>query len=122
MSYTRLPRFASRAALAVALAAVLLATLAVPGTALASEGSEPVPSEQGQHFQIEDNTSGDPESNLPYLFAVFVITWALFFAYVVYMTLKQRRMQAEIEVLSAGLNKRAGAPPEDVGTDDGPNK
>jgi len=89
-------------------AAVTVAVLLAPGTALAFEGSELVPAEQGQHFQIEDNTSGDPEANLPYLFAVFIITWGLFFGYVIYMTLKQRRMQAEIEALSAAMHEKIG--------------
>lgn len=115
MSYTRLPQSAFNAVsprngilAAIAVAAVVTAALLTPGTALAFEGSELVPTEQGQHFQIEDNVSGDPEGNLPYLFAVFIITWALFFGYVFYMTLKQRRMQAEIEALSAALNEKIG--------------
>jgi CcmD family protein len=112
MSYTRSPQFAFRAGLgAIAIAAVLLAALALPAAAFASEGSGPVPVEPGQHFQIEDNTSGEPDANLPYLFAVFIITWGLFFAYVIYMTLKQRRMQAEIEALAAALQDKAGPPP-----------
>ncbi len=111
MSYTRSPQFASRAALALALAAVLLAALFVPAVSLAAEGSAPVPVEQGQHFQIEDNTSGEPDANLPFLFAVFMITWGLFFAYVIYMTLKQRRMQAEIDALSDALQEKAEPPP-----------
>jgi CcmD family protein len=97
--------------LALALAAVLLAAMALPAVTLAAEGSEPVPVEQGQHFQIEDNTSGEPDANLPFLFAVFMITWGLFFAYVIYMTLKQRRMQAEIEALAAALQEKIGTHP-----------
>ena len=93
----------------VAVAAVVMVGLLGPGTVLAFEGSELVPVEQGQHFQVEDNTSGDPEGNLPYLFAVFIITWGLFFGYVVYMTLKQRRMQAEIEALSVALHEKIGS-------------
>lgn len=111
ISYTRSPQFASRAALALALAAVLLAAMILPAITLAAEESEPVPVEQGQHFQIEDNTSGEPDANLPFLFAVFIITWGLFFAYVIYMTLKQRRMQAEIDALSAVLQGKVGTQP-----------
>ena len=112
MSYTRSPRFAFRAGFgAIAIAAVLLTALALPTVALAKEGSELVPVEQGRHFQIEDNTSGEPDANLPFLFAVFIITWGLFFAYVIYMTLKQRRMQAEIDALSAAMQEKAEPPP-----------
>jgi CcmD family protein len=89
----------------------VLSALLAPSIALAFEGSELVPVEQGQNSQIEDNVSGDPEGNLPYLFAVFIITWGLFFGYVVYMTLKQRRMQAEIEALSAAMHEKIGPHP-----------
>jgi CcmD family protein len=119
MSYTRLPQSvfranpgaAIRAVMALAIAAMVMAALLAPGTALAFEDSELVPVEQEQHFQIEDNTSGDPEANLPYLFAVFIITWGLFFGYVFYMTMKQRRMQAEIEALRDALNEKIGTAP-----------
>ena len=49
---------------------------------------------------------GDPEANLPYLFAVFFITWAAFFGYVFIMSRRQREMQNEIDVLKAVLDER----------------
>ena len=51
---------------------------------------------------------GDPEANLPFLFAVFIITWAAFFVYVFYVSRKQREMQAEIEALKRALEERDG--------------
>ena len=48
----------------------------------------------------------DPEANLPFLFAVFIITWAAFFVYVFYVSRKQREMQAEIEALKRALEER----------------
>lgn len=45
----------------------------------------------------------EPEANLPYLFAVFIITWAVLFGYVFYMSRRQRAMQREIEALRAAL-------------------
>lgn len=48
----------------------------------------------------------DPEANLPFLFAVFIITWAAFFVYVFYVSRKQREMQVEIEALKRALEER----------------
>ena len=56
--------------------------------------------------------SGDPEANLPFLFAVFIITWAAFFVYVFYVSRKQREMQAEIEALKRALEERDEQPTE----------
>ena len=52
--------------------------------------------------------SGDPEANLPFLFAVFIITWAAFFVYVFYMSRRQREMQSEIDALKRALKEREG--------------
>lgn len=122
-NYTRLHLFAGRAAsgpalVAIALAALLAAILVAPAAALAADDLDAAPAQQIAQPQIEDNLSGDPESNLPYLFAVFIITWALFFAYVIYMALKQRRMQSEIEALTAMLTEKAELPATDVGMND----
>ena len=53
----------------------------------------------------------DPEANLPYLFAVYIITWGGFFAYVFYTSRRQREMEREIEALKATLveNQKASA-------------
>ena len=48
----------------------------------------------------------DPEANLPFLFAVFIITWAAFFVYVFYVSRRQREMQSEIEALKRALEER----------------
>ncbi len=50
----------------------------------------------------------EPEANLPFLFAVFIITWAAFFAYVFYVSRRQREMQNEIEALKQALDERDG--------------
>ncbi|MBI4201904.1 MAG: CcmD family protein [Chloroflexi bacterium] len=39
------------------------------------------------------------ESNLPFLFAVYTISWLAFFAYAFYMTRRQRELRREIEEL-----------------------
>ena len=49
---------------------------------------------QQQHEQ-----GRDPEANLSYLFAVFFITWAVFFGYVFFISRRQIEMKREIEEL-----------------------
>ena len=48
------------------------------------------------------------ESELPWLFAVFFVTWAAFFAYVFMMSRRQRDMQRELETLRRALADRDG--------------
>ena len=46
------------------------------------------------------------ESELPWLFAVYAITWAAFFGYVFVMSRRQREMQREIDTLKRALDAR----------------
>ena len=55
----------------------------------------------------------DGESELPWLFAVFIITWAAFFAYVFIMSRRQREMQREIEMLKRSLEDSEAAAKND---------
>lgn len=43
------------------------------------------------------------EAELPWLFAVYAITWAAFFGYVFIMSRRQREMQREIDTLKRAL-------------------
>ena len=47
-----------------------------------------------------------PEANLPFLFAVYIITWAAFFAYVFYVSRRQRELRNEIQDLKRALEER----------------
>ena len=47
---------------------------------------------------------GDAE--LPWLFAVYTITWAAFFAYVFIMSRRQREMQREIDALKRAFQAK----------------
>ena len=47
-----------------------------------------------------------PEANLPFLFAVYIVTWASFFAYVFYVSRRQRELQNEIRDLKRALEER----------------
>jgi len=48
----------------------------------------------------------DPEANLPYLFAVYSITWVAFFAYLFYLSQKQRDLRREVSELRQALSER----------------
>ncbi len=60
--------------------------------------------ENGTASTVVEREEGKLETNLGYLFAVFAITWLLFFAYVLYMGRKQRVLQLEIARLKATSN------------------
>ena len=46
------------------------------------------------------------ESELPWLFAVYIITWAVFFGYIFVISRRQREMRSEIEALKRALADR----------------
>ena len=50
-----------------------------------------------------------PSSNLPYLFAAFAVSWALFFIYAFFVTRRQQEMQTEIKELRRVLELRQGS-------------
>ena len=80
--------------------------LAMPGgEARASSETERPTISSGQLSPQEDGTT-DPEANLPALFAVYTITWAGFFAFVLVMSKRQREMRREIDLLKTALNER----------------
>ena len=97
------PRFASQP-LAVLGAVIGLSVMAwsASGVATAYEGPLPIGSEVVSQAQ----ESGEPETNLPFLFAVYIITWAAFFAYAFYISRRQREMQSEIEALKRAIDQR----------------
>ena len=72
---------------------------------------------QSLPFEPQEAEDSDPEANLPYLFAVYIITWAGFFAFVFVMSRRQREMGREIEGLKATLAERD---PKDGGQGSGP--
>lgn len=48
--------------------------------------------------------------NLGYLFAAFAIIWAIVFGYMIFMQLKQRKLQEQVDHLQASLDafKKSG--------------
>ena len=84
-----------------------VAALSLGDVALASGAEDAVPSPQpGVSGQPAEEADSDPEANLPYLFAVYIITWAGFFAYALFMSLRQREMRRELDTLKAAVAKR----------------
>ncbi|MDA0771207.1 MAG: CcmD family protein [Chloroflexi bacterium] len=53
---------------------------------------------------VQQNLRG--ESELPWLFAVYMITWAVFFGYIFMISRRQREMSKEIEALKRALADR----------------
>ena len=54
----------------------------------------------------QEEESQDPEANLPFLFAVYTITWVAFFAYAFYMSRRQADLRREIEAIRQELEER----------------
>ena len=59
--------------------------------------------------ESEPESDDGPEANLPYLFAVFIITWAVFFGYVFVMSRRQNELRQEIDALKLRLAESEGA-------------
>jgi len=88
--------------LAMALVTILMLTLPIAQQAWADYniwGEEVSPYQQ----QI----GKDPEAHLPFLYAVYTITWAAFFGYIVLLSRRQREMRREIEALRKALEERS---------------
>ena len=92
----------------IALGVLILATIA--GLAVADlEASD----DWGLQITGQNNTalpqegqSGDSEENLTYLFAVYIITWGGFFAYVFVVSRRQKELHRDITVLKQLLSDR----------------
>ncbi len=54
----------------------------------------------------QEAADSDPEAYLPYLFAVYAVTWAAFFGYIFLISRKQREMQQELTALRAALQDK----------------
>jgi CcmD family protein len=58
---------------------------------------------------LAQESGSDPEANLPFLFAVYFITWAGFFGYVFYMSRRQREMRRDIDALKQAVREKEEA-------------
>lgn len=78
-------------------AIILLAAAIAPGAAYAFHA---IPVGETAHIPAQQRG----EAELPWLFAVYIITWAAFFGYVFFMSRRQREMQREIDALKDALD------------------
>ncbi|HIM37380.1 MAG TPA: CcmD family protein [Dehalococcoidia bacterium] len=53
-----------------------------------------------------------PSTNLPWLFAAFAVSWAVFFLYAIYVTRRQQEMESQIRQLRRTLDQRETTEPE----------
>ncbi|MBI4306409.1 MAG: CcmD family protein [Chloroflexi bacterium] len=87
-------------------AALVIALMALVATAaMAMASGEPQTSEVARAAQQETN----PNTNLGYLFAIYAITWAGFFAYIFLISRRQRELEREIKQLRQMLEDRGRA-------------
>ena len=104
------------AGIAVTLALAVALLLDTNGVHALPTGGEP--DSPGQQIAPQEEEK-EPEANLPFLFAVFIITWAAFFAYLFFTARRQREMQREIEALKAVLAERETNGPARSGAGEG---
>ena len=74
--------------------ALLVLLLPAGAVALAAAGGLP---ESGAEIATQENTNS--ESNLDFLFAIYMVTWVGFFVYVFIVSRRQRTMEQEIKDL-----------------------
>ena len=83
--------------LAAVLAAVALLLLASTAVLAQQDGAD--------QAAVAAENSG-PEANLPYLFAAYTLTWLGFFAYLYYVSQRQRSLRREVEMLREAMEER----------------
>jgi len=96
---------------------LVLLTSVMVFTDVEASASEPQAgkSEKVHEEAPQQNDNIDGESELPWLFAVFIITWTAFFAYIFVMSRRQREMQREIEALKRSLKDGEAATKNEEG-------
>ena len=58
-----------------------------------------------------------PSANLPFLFAAFAVTWAIFFGYAFFVSRRRQEMQREVAELHRELEQKQSATDEDPGAE-----
>ena len=91
----------------VAAIVVGVSALSLADVALASEAEDAAPSPlPGISGQPAEEGESDPEANLPFLFAVYLITWAGFFGYTFVMSRRQSEMRRELDALRSAIAEK----------------
>ena len=104
MNFTRELHRYTRTRVTTLGAAIAMAILALSAIGVAGAYEGPLQA-AAQGLAPAQESSG-PEANLPFLFAVYIITWAAFFGYVFYVSRRQRELQNEIRDLRRALEER----------------
>ena len=91
--------------------ATLIITLgALPWPAAFASTFEMRPEGVETTVSAQEDVPDDPEGNLPYLFAVFIVTWGTFFGYLIYISRRQRDMAREIDALQSAYDQKTAEP------------
>ena len=64
--------------------------------------------QDGVALSVVEAESGRLETNLGFLFAVYAVTWLAFFAYIWYVSQRQRDLRREVSRLREMLERRGG--------------
>ncbi|NQW17245.1 MAG: CcmD family protein [Chloroflexi bacterium] len=85
---------------------ILLAIVAsvVPATAALAATNGPI--FRAAEYVGQENTN--TETNLDFLFAIYIITWAGFFTYIFIVSRRQRTMERDIKALKQLLSQQQG--------------
>ena len=82
----------------------IVASIVPAGVAMAASGG---PIFRAAQVVGQDNTN--TETNLDFLFAIYIITWAGFFTFIFIVSRRQRTMERDIEGLKQLLSQRKSA-------------
>ena len=103
MRYINMLASTHRGRLAVVALALAALSLLLAGNVLAFEVTD---QGEAQVVVVAQEQDSDPEANLPFLFAVYIITWGGFFAYAFAMSRRQREMQRELDALKGVIAEK----------------
>ncbi len=92
--------------LIIAIAVTLTVAFAASGPARAAEVATESSAFENSVAPERQAQVSEPDSNLEFLFAVYIITWAAFFGYIFYLSRRQREMRREIDALTRALDDR----------------
>ena len=88
-------------------ALTLVVVLLIASTLFLSSAAIPAMAQQDTKGETTTATV-DPEANLPYLFAVYAVTWIAFFAYLYYLSQRQQNLRREVEELREAMSEGRG--------------
>ncbi len=104
MSFTKNLHSYARGRITAVGATLIMVVLALSAIGIA--GAYEGPMQAASQGTVPAQEGSGPEANLPFLFAVYIITWAAFFAYVFYVSRRQRELRNEIRDLKRALEER----------------